>query len=960
MHRPADRSSSSAPARLRRRTALLALLSLVATLLVGIGTAAPAHATHFRYRDLSWTRVDAGTLGLHEVDVRLKVADRRSYYGSPIVGETWSEEIDFGDGTSGRLSGRVVSVNTIDDWFVAEVTGRHTYFSSGPFTLNWSSCCTLSTLNNSSDSYLRSRAVIDLRGGNTASPVTSVSPIVNLSAGGTRSFRIAARDSDGDLLSYRLATPAESNVTQPPDLSVDSRSGTVTWPTDGKRFGLWLTTVVVSDGRGAETQTSFLIDLGGTAAAAPYWEDPTPTDRTVFDVRRGETETFVLRAADPSGEPVTINDLGLPAGMTCTSGTDGAASLRTCSFTPPAAGFHLVSFDAQDPQGGSAGVRTFAVGAGRYVALGDSYSAGEGVQPYEEGTDTASNQCHRSESEAYSRAVSTSPTAPSYYDFVACSGARTYDYYDGGQYDEREQLSEQNLGDDVQLVTMTIGGNDAGFTSVLKECTLGFELLPFNNCSGDEEKADNPVDRQFSYLEGTAADTDPEDGGITRSLDTVYSDLRRKAPKARVLVLGYPQFYKSGGTLFLPCSGISSTDQEWVNSKVRQMNELVERKALAHGFEFVETSSRFSTHRLCEIGGGGDREWFYDIQVDPIPSPPFARVDEASYHPTEEGHAAMAAAVLDALSRPAPSRLFMVQQGQTYSSDVTVAPGQDLLNLNSSWPGSDVVMSLTSPSGRTIDRATVAGDVTHEVGPTFERYAVHHPEPGAWRVDLYGADVSPDGEPTRLVVSQDAPVNARPQARISKTLTGSTVRVDATGSSDRDGRLIEYEFDFGDGTRISGPTAEHTYGVQGRYDVSVRVVDDRGGVDFASTGGFEVGGLRFSGFDAPVDRAPTRNLTQAGQTVPLKWRITDVEGRPVDDPASFVAVVSSQVSCDTGAPLNVTETSGASAAGLQHHGDGRWSFTWQTSKNWAGSCRVLLLRLQDGQTSGRTAVFQFR
>ncbi len=63
-----------------------------------------------------------------------------------------------------------------------------------------------------------------------------------------------------------------------------------------------------------------------------------------------------------------------------------------------------------------------------------------------------------------------------------------------------------------------------------------------------------------------------------------------------------------------------------------------------------------------------------------------------------------------------------------------------------SWVGSDVVMTLTMPSGRMIGRDTFAPDVIHGLGAGFETYTILNPEPGVWEVTLFGADVPPEGE----------------------------------------------------------------------------------------------------------------------------------------------------------------------------------------------------------------------
>lgn len=78
------------------------------------------------------------------------------------------------------------------------------------------------------------------------------------------------------------------------------------------------------------------------------------------------------------------------------------------------------------------------------------------------------------------------------------------------------------------------------------------------------------------------------------------------------------------------------------------------------------------------------------------------------------------------------------------------------------WGGSDITMSLQSPTGRIIDRSTKAVDVIRQTGATFERYTVLRAEPGTWQVRIVGLDVPPEGERVALSVtregSNDAPV----------------------------------------------------------------------------------------------------------------------------------------------------------------------------------------------------------
>lgn len=96
---------------------------------------------------------------------------------------------------------------------------------------------------------------------------------------------------------------------------------------------------------------------------------------------------------------------------------------------------------------------------------------------------------------------------------------------------------------------------------------------------------------------------------------------------------------------------------------------------------------------------------------------------------------------------PGPCFRRTIHPDEYLSFSETVAPSLARISFFTAWPGSDVVMSLRTPSGRVIDRATAAPDVLHEVGATYEVYTILAPEPGQWVVTLFGADVDPAGEP---------------------------------------------------------------------------------------------------------------------------------------------------------------------------------------------------------------------
>lgn len=88
-----------------------------------------------------------------------------------------------------------------------------------------------------------------------------------------------------------------------------------------------------------------------------------------------------------------------------------------------------------------------------------------------------------------------------------------------------------------------------------------------------------------------------------------------------------------------------------------------------------------------------------------------------------------------------------INLGQSISFPVSVATLLKQFTFTNTWLGSDVQMTVTSPSGRSIDRSSTGRDVTTSAGATYETFTVTDPEPGEWSVKLYGAVIPAGGEP---------------------------------------------------------------------------------------------------------------------------------------------------------------------------------------------------------------------
>jgi lysophospholipase L1-like esterase len=219
-----------------------------------------------------------------------------------------------------------------------------------------------------------------------------------------------------------------------------------------------------------------------------------------------------------------------------------------------------------------------------YTALGDSYSSGVGTRTYySDGT-----SCLRS---PYAYPVLDASQIGASLTFAACNGARVPDVLNS-------QLGSLNSA--TNYVTMSVGGNDAGFSSVITQCALPW---PYT-CWGDINNAN-------SYITNTLPGT----------LDTLYNRIRALAPNARVVIVGYPRLFNESDCQSL--ARISPGEQASLNDTGDLLDNTIKARAAAHGFTFVDPRTAFTGHAVCD-----SVEW-----INGLSNP-----TTESYHPNRTGH----------------------------------------------------------------------------------------------------------------------------------------------------------------------------------------------------------------------------------------------------------------------------------------------------------------------------------
>jgi GDSL-like Lipase/Acylhydrolase family len=202
-----------------------------------------------------------------------------------------------------------------------------------------------------------------------------------------------------------------------------------------------------------------------------------------------------------------------------------------------------------------------------YVALGDSYSSGEGLQPSATAYISPSNDdgCHRSVN-AYPVLVAASLNLnlgqfETYGSggFVACSGATSKDLLNG-EDGEPSQLSA--LSPETQWVTITDGGDDLHFSNVLMACldvrasaSVGGATRSYTQ-SGilrESKTCSTYLTSANTLLEATQGVSKEE-----AELEHVYGQILAQAPNAKLAVLNYPQLFTQSPPAFCSVAGSAS------------------------------------------------------------------------------------------------------------------------------------------------------------------------------------------------------------------------------------------------------------------------------------------------------------------------------------------------------------------------------------------------------------------
>jgi hypothetical protein len=322
-----------------------------------------------------------------------------------------------------------------------------------------------------------------------------------------------------------------------------------------------------------------------------------------------------------------------------------------------------------------------------YVAMGDSYSAGEGNPPYYPGSDTKTSTCHRSR-HAFATMITLpgqpAPVGDNFW-FIACSGtvttgitadaafARSADEEKwnkaGNTVWEKPQVPEAKLqavqpqlGRGTRLVTLSVGGNDARFADVLTGC-LVLAKLQHKHCS------DPKYTLRRGILPGAPKDPmplkefEPKVILLLRAhLERTYLAIHEKVRNAEIIVAGYPDLFPvlatSSCTVGAPAGipvTLSAADQNWLNNDIGTLLNAAIHVAVMYvrdlgvNIRFVDPTSTFAGHTVCSKD-----PWIYGLRGF-YKGPGFPKiVNPASFHPNRAGQQAYARLINACLAGSVP------------------------------------------------------------------------------------------------------------------------------------------------------------------------------------------------------------------------------------------------------------------------------------------------------------------
>src|SRR5436305_3212525 len=223
-----------------------------------------------------------------------------------------------------------------------------------------------------------------------------------------------------------------------------------------------------------------------------------------------------------------------------------------------------------------------AAGTADSVSLGDSYVAGPFIPP-----PIPPWVCLKSGSNyAHLAATRLSITLAD----PSCSGAETGDMTASqGVSPDPNPPQFNSLQPDTQEVTLGIGGNDIGFSSLAQDC---FSNTPNAGSPCHDKYVVNGDDQISDRIAATA----PKVANVIQGIHT-------RSPNARVFVVNYPAIFPDTGPGCWPVLPVSDGDVPWLRGVEKELNQMLADQAAANGATLIDWYTASIGHDACKPPG---------------------------------------------------------------------------------------------------------------------------------------------------------------------------------------------------------------------------------------------------------------------------------------------------------------------------------------------------------------------
>lgn len=299
-----------------------------------------------------------------------------------------------------------------------------------------------------------------------------------------------------------------------------------------------------------------------------------------------------------------------------------------------------------------------------YLALGDSFSSGEGESDdsyYVNGTNNNYEKCHVSTRSYPFLIANLSGVDPNYTRSVACSGARMGDVLGGDKsyLGQGNRFNDKNMdlnhSDQVlfqtqavesflpgrvhqesfvkkyqpEVITIGIGGNDAGFMDKLRAC-LGPDSCVWAGTSQGREQTAVEIKNLYGQLVNA------------------YQTIHAASPRSKIYAIGYPQIIDETGQ----CSPLinyllDSSEKQFMNQAVTYLNQVMAAAAKTAGIKYVDIQNSYGNQVLC---GSAQSSAMNSIKLgddnSPIEQLDWLKViGQESFHPNSLGYSLAAESI---------------------------------------------------------------------------------------------------------------------------------------------------------------------------------------------------------------------------------------------------------------------------------------------------------------------------